>query len=232
MKLNRDILITTILLIVSILFFGISNFDVNLQDNFYDFQTHMWIVDETLQPYKFIFYDGIKSALLILGAILIVIFIYALYKKKLIGYQKGLLIVIVASVLVPVVVGSLKKITNMPCPHAEIRYNGEMPRTAVWECYAPEFCTMKQRECWPAGHASGGFALLSLFFLFHTKRNRYLALAGAMAIGWSMGMYKMLVGDHFFSHTVITMLIAWLIVLLTVKMVNKIPYYQKLNYEN
>ncbi len=228
MRFNRDIFITFILLVVAIIFFGSSSFDPLLQDNFYNFQTHMWIVDETLQPYKFIFYDGIKRALLIVGAIFIFVYIYASYKKKLLSYQKGLLIVIIASILVPVVVGGLKKSTNMPCPHAEIRYNGEMPRTAVWECYTPEFAVKKDRACWPAGHASGGFALLSLYFLFHSRRNKILALMTAMSIGWSMGMYKMLVGDHFFSHTVITMLIAWLIVLLTAKMVNKIPYYQKL----
>lgn len=228
---NRNILVTTLLLIASILFFGISNFDVQLQDNFYNFQTHKWLVDESVQPYKFIFYDGIKRALLIIGVMLIVVFIYASYKKRLISYQKGLLIVIIASVFTPVVVGSLKKITNMPCPHAEMRYDGEMPRTAVWEAYTPEFAAKKQRACWPAGHASAGFALLSFYYLFHSRRNKLIALTVAMGIGWSMGVYKMLAGDHFFSHTVITMLIAWLVVLVSAKIVNKIPYYQKLNHE-
>ena len=34
-----------------------------------------------------------------------------------------------------------------------------------------------------------------------------------MLIGWSMGTYKMLIGDHFLSHTVITMILAWLLIL-------------------
>ncbi|HIP14233.1 MAG TPA: PAP2 family protein, partial [Sulfurimonas autotrophica] len=44
----------------------------------------------------------------------------------------------------------------------------------------------------------------------------------AMIVGWSMGLYKMIIGDHFFSHTLITMILAWFIILLIVKIVNKI----------
>ncbi|MDD5549614.1 MAG: phosphatase PAP2 family protein [Sulfurovaceae bacterium] len=232
MKINKQILITASLLFVSILFFGKSGVDLYIQDQFYNFQTHKWILDETLQPWKFIFYDGIKRALLIVGAIFIIVYIYSMLKNKLKSYQKGLLIVVVSSILVPGIVGGLKQTTNMPCPHAEIRYNGEMPRTAVWECYTPEYANKKTRECWPAGHASGGFALLSLYFLFHSIRNKILALSGAMVIGWSMGIYKMLVGDHFFSHTVITMILAWLLILIIVKFVNKISRYKQMEESN
>ncbi|KAB7881964.1 PAP2 family protein, partial [Poseidonibacter ostreae] len=43
------------------------------------------------------------------------------------------------------------------------------------------------------------------------------ALIFALSVGWSMGTYKMLIGDHFLSHTIITMLIAWLLVLIIYK---------------
>ncbi|MFA5454365.1 MAG: phosphatase PAP2 family protein [Sulfurimonas sp.] len=59
-----------------------------------------------------------------------------------------------------------------------------------------------------------GFALLSLFFLFKSQRNQKRAVIIALLIGFSIGIYKMLIGDHFFSHTIIAMLIAWLIILL------------------
>jgi membrane-associated PAP2 superfamily phosphatase len=109
--------------------------------------------------------------------------------------------------------GGLKKTTNMPCPKNEIHFGGNMIRTAVWEKYPEPFHSMETIACYPAGHASGGFALMSLFFLFKTKRNRILALIGAIGLGWSMGIYKMAIGDHFFSHTLITMILAWLIIL-------------------
>jgi membrane-associated PAP2 superfamily phosphatase len=93
----------------------------------------------------------------------------------------------------------------------------------VFECYLREFkeknpgCKIKS---WPAGHASGGFALLSLFFLFKSRRNQKRAVIIALSIGFSMGIYKMLIGDHFLSHTIITMLIAWLIILLIESLIN------------
>ena len=105
----------------------------------------------------------------------------------------------------------------MPCPKNEIHYEGVYPSTKVWEHYPKEFKQPSSIRCFPAGHASGGFALLSLFFLFKTKRNKILAIVGALTVGWSMGLYKMLIGDHFLSHTIITMILAWLIILIIQK---------------
>ena len=129
------------------------------------------------------------------------------------------MVVLFSAILIPAMVGALKKVTNMPCPKNEIHYGGEYPSIKVWEHYSKRFQKCHKICCFPAGHASGGFALLSLFFLFKEARNRALALVGALTVGWSMGIYKMLIGDHFFSHTLITMILAWLIVLLLHKFI-------------
>ncbi|SFV54930.1 PAP2 family protein [hydrothermal vent metagenome] len=47
-----------------------------------------------------------------------------------------------------------------------------------------------------------------------------------MIIGWSMGLYKMMIGDHFLSHTLITMVLAWLIILIIAKIVNSLKVLQ------
>jgi membrane-associated PAP2 superfamily phosphatase len=59
---------------------------------------------------------------------------------------------------------------------------------------------------------------MALFFLFKTQINQKRALILALLTGWSMGTYKMLLGDHFLSHTIITMMMAWLIILIIVKL--------------
>jgi membrane-associated PAP2 superfamily phosphatase len=51
-----------------------------------------------------------------------------------------------------------------------------------------------------------------LGFLFKQRRHRARAVYLALAAGWAMGGYKMLIGDHFLSHTIISMLLAWLLV--------------------
>jgi len=83
---------------------------------------------------------------------------------------------------------------------------------------------MPKIKCWPAGHASGGFALLSLFFLFKSRKNKKIAIITALSVGWAMGLYKMVIGDHFLSHTIITMMLAWLIVLIIAKFVDTVVY--------
>ena len=220
MQLNKHIFITAAILFVSIYIFGASELDLRVQDLFYNFDTHQWILPWSLEPYKFLFYDGIKKLLILFGVVMLVLLVFFRKKSFLQGYQKGLLVVVLAAILVPAISSGMKKYTNMPCPRDEVRYGGEYPRTAVWERYSEEFkLTHKRTKCWPAGHASGGFALMSLFFLFHSRKNRFLALGGAIAVGWAMGGYKMIIGDHFFSHTFITMVLSWLLILIIARIV-------------
>lgn len=219
MNLNRAILLTSITLVISIIYFGISDIDIKIQDYLYNFKNHSWLLNSNLEPWHTIFYTGAKK-LLILIAISLLLALIIFWRRKFIqDYKKGLIIVILSAIIVPLSVGFLKKTTNMPCPKDEIHYGGKMPRTAVWQKYKEPYSKMEHIACWPAGHASGGFVLLSLFFLFKSKRNRTIAIIVALSVGWAMGFYKMLIGDHFFSHTFITMVLAWLIILLIAKAV-------------
>lgn len=221
MTIKAQIYLTTLLLSVVILFFSLSNMDFWIQDAFFNQQTHQWIVDRELQPYKFIFYDSIKRLLILFAVAILISLIFFRKREKIIAYKKGLIIVLLSAIFVPLSVGFLKKESHMPCPKNEIHYGGVYPKTALWESYPSSFKASQNIRCWPAGHASGGFALLSLFFLFKSRKNRILSIAFALSIGWSTGLYKMLIGDHFFSHTLITMLLAWLIILLLASWVNK-----------
>ena len=216
MSMNKQIFITSFVLVVSIVYFGISDVDIVVQDFFYNHETHKWILNSYSQPYKFIFYDGAKR-FLILFAVSLLIFSLIFRKKAIVQtYKKGIIIVLLSAIFVPSTIGILKNNTNMPCPKNDIYYGGVYPKTAVWERYPADFVKPKVK-CWPAGHASGGFALLSLFFVFRRKRNRLIGLGVGLVAGWSTGLYKMIIGDHFLSHTVLTMIIAWLVILLIVK---------------
>jgi len=220
MSMNKQIALTTVVLIFTVIFFGTSDIDIVVQDTFFDASTHHWIVDKTLEPYKFIFYDGIKKLLILFAVSVLLALIFFLRNNTTVStYRKGLILIVLSAIFVPLTVGGLKKVTNMPCPKNEIHYGGVYPSTKVWESYPPTFKKCHKICCFPAAHASGGFALLSLFFLFRNRRNKILALVGALTVGWSMGLYKMLIGDHFLSHTVISMILAWLIVLVLQKIV-------------
>lgn len=79
---------------------------------------------------------------------------------------------------------------------------------------------LKNTACYPARHASGGFALLSLVFLFKNKKVKFTVAIIVLMFGWSMGIYKMLIGDHFLSYTIVAMLIAWLEICIIALIVN------------
>ena len=87
-----------------------------------------------------------------------------------------------------------------------------MPYIRLFESYAENQRPAEKQQCFPAGHASGGFALMALYFLFKSKRNRRYGLVSGIVTGWIMGSYKMFIGDHFLSHTLVTMISAWLII--------------------
>ncbi|MDD2888572.1 MAG: phosphatase PAP2 family protein [Aliarcobacter sp.] len=217
-NLTKQIVITAILLIAVIALFQFTQLDIFVQNFFYNFESKVWLIDKNEPILKFFLYDGMKI-FLILIAVTILFSLVFLRKNKLIQeYKKGLIIVLLSAIFVPLMIGSLKAISNTPCPCNIVNFDGIYPDIKVFDSYPKDFVQPSKAKCWPAGHASGGFALMALFFLFKTQINQKRALILALLTGWSMGTYKMLLGDHFLSHTIITMMMAWLIILIIVKL--------------
>ena len=227
-NINLQIIVSSIILIFVIALFQFSEIDILVQSHFFNFETKKWLVDENEPIMKFFFYNGAKNTLLIFAIIILLSLIFFRGNSLIKEYKKGFIIVLLAAAIIPSVIGSLKAITNTPCPNNINYFGGEYPNIKVFDSYPKDFVQKSKAKCWPAGHASGGFALLSLFFLFKTEKNRRKAVIIALIIGWSMGLYKMLLGDHFLSHTIITMVLSWLIILLIVKLTEK---FERYNFE-
>ena len=217
LNLNKQIIITATILIAVIALFQFSHLDIFVQSFFYNFDSKSWLIDKDEPILKFFLYDGMKIFLILIAVAILFSLIFLRKKKIIQEYKKGLIIVLLSAIFIPLMIGSLKAISNTPCPCNIVNFNGIYPDIKVFDSYPKDFVQPSKAKCWPAGHASGGFALMALFFLFKTPINQKKALIGALIVGWSMGTYKMLLGDHFLSHTIITMLLAWLIILLIVK---------------
>lgn len=216
-KINKQIAITTIFLIVVICIFEFTNLDIFIQSFFYDFNTKTWLIDKNEPILKLFFYDGFKK-IFILFSILILISLIFFRKTNLIKeYKKGLLIVLLSTIFVPTIVVSLKNNTNTPCPCNLATFGGDYPNIKVFDSYPKDFIQESKIKCWPAGHASMGFSLMALFFLFKTASNQKKALITSIILGFITGSYKMLLGDHFLSHTLVTMILSWLTILIIVK---------------
>ena len=113
--------------------------------------------------------------------------------------------------IVPTVIGQLKQYTGVYCPWDIRRYGGPAPYVRVFEKHPDNDRPDYVGRGFPAGHASGGFALFALMTLARTRRQQCAALGVALLMGWMMGLYQMAKGAHYLSNTLVTMELAWLI---------------------
>ena len=210
---SKQIRNSLIALLIVTLCFEFSNLDIWVQNFLYDPSGKHWLFSIDGNPWRhFFFYDGPKRLLVLFELTLLVSLLFFRKHPLVQQYHRGLLIVLLALPLGPAAVSSLKGTTNVACPYALSQYGGEIPYIKIFESYPAGKAPLKQQRCFPAGHASGGFALLALYYLPKTRRRRRQMLGFALAAGWAMGSYKMLLGHHFFSHTLISMLVCWLVV--------------------
>ena len=216
MKLTRagHIRLALALLLGSLMLFAMMPVDLWVQDYFYNPAAGQWLWDRAEPVSHLVLYDGIKLLIALFGLTLLAGLVVMRNSEKLRGYRRGSCIVVASLILIPLCIGGLKATTNVACPRDLLIYGGDVPYVPIFSRYPAGQQPDAQQRCFPAGHASGGFALLSLAFLFRSARNQRKALGVAVLTGSAMGTYKMAIGDHFLSHTIITLLLAWLIVAL------------------
>jgi len=108
------------------------------------------------------------------------------------------------------IVGLLKSVTNVHCAWDLAPFGGRFPYVHLF-ARRPEY--LAPGQCFPAAHASSGYALMALYFVFR-ERNRRWALAGlacGIFVGLVFGLAQQSRGAHLLSHDVWSAMLAWLI---------------------
>lgn len=218
MRLNRQLLVTFVLLGAVLGLFEFTSLDLLLQDQFYDRTTGHWMVDSTSPLPRFFFYTGAKGAIILFAVLLAVFFLWPRRKLPVAwtGRKRDAGFLLLCLGVVPLVIGELKASTNIYCPYQLTRYGGTKPYIKVFDSRAAAVKGDPGR-CYPAGHASGGFALMGLLFVARTWRRRIMGILAGQTVGWTMALYQMFKGAHFLSHSLVTMLLAWMLILLLAK---------------
>ena len=212
MSRKRAWLIPLLLLAATLALFEVTDLDLALADLFYSAARHEWLVPKKSVPPRVLLYHGPKVLLIAFGAWLLLSIVlprsWAVRKYLSRRPARELFYVLLCLGLFPAFISGLKKAPGMHCPSELRRYGGEH---AYRKLFSPRPTDSHARgRCFPAGHASGGFALLALAFVAGTDQARKRALALGLGAGSAMGLYQMLNGAHFLSHTLVTMLLAWL----------------------
>lgn len=212
--LDRTLWPAVLLLAGALALFEFTNVDLALQDHFYDFARHRWIVDSNEPVGRAIFYNIPKIGVIVTGVTVLVLALGpARWRERLRLDRRGLWVAVATIATVPALAGLGKDFTNVFCPSEIRRYGGDVPYVKLCSPYPADDRPERRGHCFPAGHASGGFALLALAWLRPSRRMRIVGLALGFGIGWWMGGYQMLKGAHYLSHTVTTMLLAWIVML-------------------
>lgn len=208
----RHIILCFVLLFIFASFETWTDVDMFIQQLFYDSTYNVWrITSQDHRQLSLLFYRGPKIALCLAAGVGVTLFILSFVRPYWRFLRLHCLYFVLSLALVPLVIASGKQITNIYCPKELTEFGGKRVYQRILEPARIENAAAPRGKGFPAGHSAGGFALMSLSFLGATVSARRFGLAAGLAAGWTMGTYQMLRGEHFLSHTLISMVVAWLL---------------------
>ena len=209
----KAMLLTTAGLAVVLAVFEFGSLDTTVQDHFYNFDAHRWWLEESDVVIRAIFYHGMKVSIIVLCVVCAVGCALSYRIGKLVPARRAMAIMALSIIFVPVVTGGIKQISNVYTPRQVERYGGQYPYMKAFAPYPDDFVQEKRGRGYPAAHASAGLALMGAYFAFRRRRWRIAGLVAGLVIGWLMGLYQTFAGQHYLSHTFVSMLLTWMIVL-------------------
>lgn len=213
--LDRTLWPAVLLLVGTLALYEFTNVDLWLQDFCYDFTARRWIVDGNEPVGRAIFYNLPKLGVMVIGVTLLVLALGpARWRDRWAFDRRALWVAVATLATVPALAGLGKNTTNTFCPSEIRHYGGDVPYVKLCEPYPSDDRPARRGHCFPAGHASGGFALMSLAWLWSSRRARIGGIALGLGLGLWMGIYQQLKGAHYLSHTTTTLLLAWIVMLL------------------
>ena len=113
-------------------------------------------------------------------------------------------------VLIMIIIGALKSISDVDCPWSLTLFGGSKPYTGVFGA-RPE--GLARGACFPGAHAGSGFALVGLHFAFRDSRPRLARwfLLAPLMVGTAFAVGQEARGAHFLSHDLWSAYLAWML---------------------
>lgn len=194
------------------LFLGFTRFDYTLAHAlFYDAGAARFIGRENFWTNEVLHTGGRWAVRLVVAAVL-AFWIAALARPGLRPYRRPAGYFVAATVLSVGFVGLLKTLTGVPCPWSLTEFGGTLASAELFEPRPPGWTS---NQCFPSAHASSGYALLALYFVFreHHKILARLGLTVGILVGLVFGIAQQSRGAHFLSHDLWSAFLVWMVVL-------------------
>lgn len=197
-------------LVIVVLIAGRTDVDMLVQQQLFDTQEARWLIDQGAFLPRLLFYNlpRVFLAALLLASIGLLAWPARRQALSLSARQTGFLVCALA--LVPAGANIAKHYSGVPCPYQLEQFGGARHHVPLHRALGSEH-NREAGHCWPSGHASSGFALMSLAFVAPTRRGRRRMLLLSLSAGLVTGTYQVLKGAHFPSHVLATLFLAWLV---------------------
>jgi membrane-associated PAP2 superfamily phosphatase len=215
-------LVTLILLVAVILVALTTSIDQQISDRFFDQSGQGWLVDHETSRLRLWFYDGPKLLVILFGVGLIGVVLRPSLARPGWFTRREAIFLLGCLAAVPAATGLIRNNSNVQCPIVLQQYGGAQSNESGHVRLSGFLEPQRPHGCWPSGHASAGFALLSLAWLKRRRSSKLgFALLG-MTAGVAMGAYQVARGSHFASHVLVTgllavMLVSWLAFVLRIE---------------
>lgn len=184
-----------------------SDLDLWLEGLFYDPEQKLfpwrenWLFAAVLHEGGRTFFNlvGLSNVLGIIGSFL---------SDSLAPYRKLLVCLLLAMVAGPVLVGLLKDVTHIYSPWDLAYFGGRQEYVKLLD-KVPQGAPVG--HAFPAGHASGGFALVATYFALAMVRpsRRFWGLGVGLGLGFIFGFAQQVRGAHFLSHDFFSLAVCW-----------------------
>lgn len=202
--------LTGIFLLVCVaLLVDISGFDLWLAKQMYHLEGGEWAWRYSYLT-ETVLHRGVRKALVLATVVLLLTAIASHWVQRIRHLQRWFWYLVLCFITTPLVVAIAKQLTHMDCPWDVLQLGGQYPYLHLLQAHPG---TWRYGHCFPAAHASGGYALIALYFFLaaHFPRWRFAGLAFALIIGLINGFTQQLRGAHFLSHDLWTIAIAWFV---------------------
>lgn len=205
---KKEYAIISFVLVILFILLRITGFDEILISPFFSHEKNIWPFQNTFVTEILLHKGGVKLVILIFIFFLVKLIIS--FKKK--NSQKIIFFshLLISALFSIVFITFLKSIMPFHCPWDLSEFGGKFSYLSLQDIFN---FTLPSGHCFPAGHSSGGFAWIALYFsyqlVFGEKKYSYLLFG--LGLGFLFGIDQQIRGAHFLSHDIATLLICWII---------------------
>ena len=158
-----------------------------------------------------VIHEGGRKLNICMAALWLAAFAGASLRPSLKKYKKPLIYFLTATAAGPLIVGGLKAVTHIYTPWDIAPFSGPFPYIHLFD---PAPTGLPAGGAFPAGHASGGYAFVSLYFFMDIpalslKRMKPMGLMAGLILGGIYGIGQQVRGAHFPSHDLFSLVICW-----------------------